>query len=234
MLAKDCSVPYLEAFHAAAHTVACNPLEMQPTPMKHGLWLAVAVCLLLPMPLIAQAANDAATLNAGDAVRIEVWRQPELSGEFEVTGSGVVGHPLYRQISVTGLPIDEVESAIEGFLVGFEASPQFVVEALFRIAVGGEVRQPDVYSLRPETTVSQAIALAGGPTERGRLERVVVRRDGRERSIDLTDPANELREMQVRSGDQIVVQRRTDIFREYIAPTASIVAAVATVLRLFR
>ena len=201
--------------------------------LRSALVLGALVALTLPAPLPAQSAERNASLNPGDAVHIQVWRQPELSGEFEITGAGTVAHPLYREVVVTGRSISEMEAELGRFLTRYESSPQFVVEALFRIPVAGEVRQPDVYSLRPETTVSQAIALAGGPTQRGRLDRVVLHRGGEETRIDLTDPRNELREMTVRSGDQIAVERRTDVFREYIAPSASIIAAAATVLRLF-
>jgi polysaccharide biosynthesis/export protein VpsN len=200
------------------------------------LGMATAAILILPLlaPVTGSAQSDGTVaLSPGDAVQIQVWRQPDLSGEFEITGAGTIGHPLYRELTVAGRPFAEMESELRAFLARFDANPQFVVEPLFRIPVAGEVRVPDVYSLRPETTISQAIALARGPTERGRLDRVVLHRDGEEIRIDLTDPRNALREMTVRSGDQIVVERRVDVFREYIAPSASIIAAIATVARLF-
>jgi protein involved in polysaccharide export with SLBB domain len=171
-------------------------------------------------------------LRPGDMVRVQVWRQPEFSGEFEVTGAGMVAHPLYRVIRVADRPVEEVEAEFRTFLLGFVEDPSFVVEGFVKIAVGGQVRIPDVYPLRPETSVAQAIALAGGPTDRGDMARVIIRRGNEAYTLDLQSPDTRLREIQVRSGDEIIVQRKSDWFRDYIAPSASVVAATATILSI--
>jgi polysaccharide biosynthesis/export protein VpsN len=211
---------------------------MPERPVRPGstrsLVLLVAALLLVPGAGYAQASFSdlPAVLGSGDVLRVEVWRQPEFSGEFEVTMGGSIAHPLYRGIGVAGRDLDAVEEDIRAFLQEFVGEPNLVVEGFVRISVGGEVRQPDVYPLRLDTSVARAVALAGGPTDRGAWDRVVVRRGGEELRLDLTDPATHLRELEVRSGDEIVVERRRDIFREFVAPSASVVAAIATVLRL--
>ena len=133
----------------------------------------------------------------GDLLRIVVYRRPELSGELEVAPDSSLRHPLYKGLKVAGIPFPEAEERIRVFLHGFQAEPQFVVDPLYRIAVGGEVRQPNMYSLRPEMTVDQAIAVAGGPTERGRLNQIRIIREGRALSVDLT------RGSELRSGPGI-------------------------------
>lgn len=186
-------------------------------------------------PLVAQSstgAEDEAVLSSGDVIRITVWRRPELSGEFPVTSSGALNHPLYREVRVAGVPLPTVEERLESFLARLESNPQFSIQPLFRVAVGGEVRQPNLYSLPAETTVAQAVALAGGLTERGRLDRVRLVRNGETVVVDLTGTGAELTDATVRSGDQILVDRRTSFFREVIAPVASVTAAIASVLRL--
>lgn len=196
-----------------------------------SFWVLPLVLLLLPVGLAGQAPEsqgEGPTLQPGDRVRIVVWRQPELSGEFDVAPDGSITHPLFRQVRVADLPISAVEQRLRDFLERFEANPQFVVEPLLRIATAGEVRLPSLYSLPAGTTVAQAIITAGGPTEFGRLDRVRVVRGGEEIRGDLTDPADPLLEMPVHSGDQIVVGRRRAFFRDVIWPAATISGSLAT------
>ena len=174
--------------------------------------------------------SEEAMLAPGDMVRIEVWRQPELSGEFAIAADGSIRHPLYRDVQVAGVPLTTAEERLRSFLRQFETTPQFVISPLLAVAVGGEVRQPSLYTLPPEVTIAEAVARAGGPTERGRLSRVRLLRDGRELKLDLTQPDAELAQMPIRSGDQILIGRRRDIWRDYIAPAASVTGAVASVV----
>ena len=172
-----------------------------------------------------------ATLKPGDLVRIIVWRSEELSGDFEIAADGTIRHPLYRSVTAAGVPLDMLESRLRTLLARFESQPQFVVEPRLRVAISGEVRQPNLFSLSPELSIAQAIALAGGPTERGRLDEVRLLRGGRELILDLTRPAA-YGVMRVQSGDQIVVPRRRDTFRETVAPIAAVTAAAAAVLNV--
>ncbi len=197
---------------------------------------AVALGLCLSSTIAGQTPPPAEStgLRPGDAVRIAVWRSSELSGEFEIAGDGTIAHPLYRSVVAVGVPSPVLEQRVRARLIEFEANPQFVVEPLYRVAVGGEVRQPNLYSLRPEVTVLQAVARAGGLSERGRLDRVYLVRDGTRRTLDLVDPQANEADLRIRSGDQIYVQRRREVFREVVAPVASVVAAVASVYRALR
>ncbi|HEY8165953.1 MAG TPA: SLBB domain-containing protein, partial [Gemmatimonadaceae bacterium] len=95
--------------------------------------------------------------------------------------------------------------------------------------VAGEVRAPNLYSVPPETTIAQAVALAGGVTDRGRLDRVRVVRAGREIVVDLTRPDASAAQLQIRSGDQIAVARGTNVFRDVVSPVAGVVGALAAI-----
>ncbi len=213
------------------------PLSVPGSWLRSSALLLVAMFLALASPVEGQELGPGfldvpPVLGAGDLIHIQVWRQPEFSGEFEVSGDGTIAHPLYRQIRAAGRLVHEVEADVRAFLTQYLEAPNFVVEGFFRIGVAGEVRQADVYPLRPETTITRALAVAGGPTERANLRRVAVRRNGELHHLDLTSPDHSLRELQVRSGDEIVVERRRDIFREYVAPSASVIAAAATLISL--
>jgi polysaccharide export outer membrane protein len=199
-------------------------------------------CALAPgVPLHAQAfvspapetpAPGATMLAPGDAVRITVWQQPDFSGEFVVAPDNSVAHPLYRSLKLGGVPLSQLDERVREFLERYEATPHFVVEPLFRIAVGGEVRQPSVYTVRPGTTIAQSVALAGGPTEQGRRDRVVLVRYGREMVVDLTRPDTGLAPSPIRSGDEVLVPRQRHLFRELIGPAFTVLGATAAVINV--
>jgi len=207
--------------------------------MKAYLWTTAYVALLvLPNESAAQASApqsfrssmDTAALAPGDMVRITVWRKAELSGEFIVTGRGTIAHPLFREVQVVGIPLNTVESRLRVLLEKYEANPQFVVEPLLRVAVGGEVRLPNLYNLAPETSVSQAVALAGGATERGHRDRVRLVRAGSDIVVDLRRADVTGAGMPIRSGDQITVERTSAVFRDYIAPTIGLLGGIASIM----
>jgi polysaccharide export outer membrane protein len=141
-------------------------------------FLAVFTVLAGSTSARAQDPSEITQMNPGDQVRITVWRKPEMSGDFTVGGNGTILHPLYREVSVIGVPLTTVEERLRTYLTRYETNPQFVIQPLVRIVVGGEVRSPNILSVPPETTIAQAVALGGGPTERGRLDRVNVIREG--------------------------------------------------------
>lgn len=192
---------------------------------------AVALLSLAPINVGAQGAADLSGvfLTPGDAIRIEVWRNKELSGEFPIAADGSITHPLYKELKVAGIPLPEVENRIRTFISRYEATPTFVVTPLLRVIVGGEVRQPNILSVPPGTTVAQVLAMAGGPTERGRLDRVQVRRQTGSRTLNITGPDATDARLEVHSGDMIIVGRRSNVIQEMITPASSILAALAAV-----
>jgi polysaccharide export outer membrane protein len=192
------------------------------------LLLLVSVFLCWSIPARAQEP----VLSPGDVVRISVWRKPDLSGDFPVAEDSTVANPFYSSVKVAGVPISVAQERVRRYVEQFETSPRVLVEPLLRVTVGGEVRIPNLYTLRPETTVSQAVALAGGPTERGQLSRVQVVREGRVDMLDLTDPAPSTGAQRVRSGDQILVSRRNNLVRDYLFPSGGIVAALVGLMNL--
>ncbi len=193
--------------------------------------LAIAAATGAPDAAAQTPVRASATLEPGDLVRIIVWRSEELSGDFEIAADGTIRHPLYRSVTAAGVPLDMLEQRLRTLLSRFDAQPQFVIEPRLRVAISGEVREPNLFSLSPELSIAQAIALAGGPTERGRLDQVRLLRDGREIILDLTRPAS-YGAMRIRSGDQIVVPRRKDTFRDTVAPIAAVTGAAAAVLNV--
>ena len=210
---------------------------MHPSPRILALAaIAATLAMVVPAPVAGAQAfaplRSVGTLRPGDVMRVTVWRRPELSGEFVVATNGALAHPLFRTLVVAGVPLDSVEERLRALLERYEVNPQFVVEPLLRIAIGGEVGRPNLYTLHPETSVSEAIALAGGPTERGRSDQVRLTRNGQPILLDLTRPDGGHALMRLVSGDQLVVERRRSMFREYIAPAITVTGATAAILNV--
>ena len=192
----------------------------------------IAVLALLPFQAGAQE-TSAGGLAPGDQIRIIVWRNPELSGDFFVAADGTVTHPIYREVQVTGVPMATVEERLRIFLTRYTTNPQFVVMALVKIVVGGEVRGPNLYSVPPQTTITQAIALAGGVTESANLRKVRIFRDGQEIVVDLTRADEKTGLLQIRSGDQILISRNRNIFRDVVGPVASMMGLLVGIANIF-
>ena len=186
--------------------------------------------LALACAVPAAAQDTIAAVRPADVVRLSVWRMPEFTGEFPVAPDGSILHPLLTEVRVVGRTRDDVRNQLRQVLLRYEREPQFVFDYLFRVAVTGEVRLPNLYSLPPETSIAQALAAAGGVSEFGRLHDVRLIRGGRELVLDLRNPSPDVMEMRVRSGDQIRVLRRGSSARDFIGLGAGLVAAVASVI----
>jgi polysaccharide biosynthesis/export protein VpsN len=194
--------------------------------------LCLAIVALLSASTAGAQSSESQGLAPGDQIRITVWRKPEMSCDCTVSGNGSIIHPLYRDVQVVGVPLSTVEERLRTFLARYEQNPQFVIQPLVRIVVGGEVRTPNIYSVPPETTIAQAIAIAGGPTDRGNLREVKVIRDRNEIKFDVSRPESDAGVLQIRSGDQILIGRRGRSAIEYIAPVTSSIAAVAAIISI--
>jgi len=192
---------------------------------------------LLARPVLSQESPSRAgqaVLNPGDSVRIVVWRKPEFSGDFVVAPDGSITHPLYRAVRVGGVPFSAAEANVRRFLTGFEENPQFVMEPLIRVAVSGEVNRPSVFAIRPETTIGEALARAGGANQFGARNRVRVLRFGaagqqEQLTLNLISSSSTDWGVPVRSGDQIIVDRKKSFTRDILLPALGIFGSIASV-----
>ena len=134
----------------------------------------------LPSDLAAQSAGEY-RLGLGDRLRVNVHGERDLSGEFQVTGAGVVTMPLIGDMPAVGLTARELEANIvRGLSNGYLRNPSVSVEVYeFRpYFVLGEVGKPGRYPTLEGTTIVAAIATAGGYTYRADKRRIYIRRAG--------------------------------------------------------
>jgi polysaccharide export outer membrane protein len=201
--------------------------------MRRIISLLALVLAALALPRGARAQAEPTYLQPGDQIHLVVFRQPEFTGDFMVSAEGTIQHPLLADVSVVDASRSVIRERLRAALARYERDPSFVFDFLYRVAVWGEVRQPNLLRLPPQTTIAEAIAAAGGATENAALNRVFLRREGRETQVDLQGGADGAG-MRIRSGDQIRVPRRANVLRDYVGPFASMVGAVAAVAAVLR
>lgn len=129
-------------------------------------------------------------LGPGDKVRVVVFEEPQLSGEFTVANDGDVAIPLIGDVKAGGHSISAFGYAVEEKLTasGLVKAPKVSadVTAYRPFYVLGEVNKPGQYSYAIGMTVTKAVATAGGFTYRANHDTIYVTREGAAQEIPLT------------------------------------------------
>ncbi len=189
---------------------------------------ALLIPLLLLFAALAHAQSDSRVdyrIGPGDAVRIQVFQQPDLTVEARVSENGVISYPLIGVIRIGGLSPTEVERLIAQRLTegNFLKSPQVTLNVTqFRsqqVSVLGNVAKPGRYAL--ETTgmrLSEVLSMAGGVTPTGADQVILMTmRGGRMQrmEIDLVEmfTVGDLsRDVPLVAGDVIFVDRAPQFY----------------------
>ena len=146
-------------------------------------------------------------LGAGDRLKVTIFNEPDLSGEFEVDGSGSMALPLVGNVSVGGISLRELEELlVNKYKDGYLLKPRIGVEILnFRpFFILGEVNKPGSYPYVSGLTVINAIALAGGYTHRAKTNTTIITRGNGDNKTELK--AND--DTMVLPGDSLFVAER--------------------------
>lgn len=147
-------------------------------------------------------------LGAGDKIRVIVFGEDDLGGEFIVDDTGLVQLPLLGQAQATGLTVHQFEEGIASRLLqlGYLTNPHVSVEVEnYRpFYILGEVNKPGEYPFVTGMNLLNAIALAGGYTYRADESVIYIRRNGS--SQEEKYPANE--STKINPGDILRVGER--------------------------
>jgi protein involved in polysaccharide export with SLBB domain len=191
-----------------------RPLPAGPRPARRGTrrsWAAAALSLLLATTLAAQegpATDPGDVLRPGDVVRLRIWMEPELSGDFPVGEQGIVVLPRIGPVATGGEPAGVLRERVVAAYAAFLAHTSIDVILLRRVQVLGAVRNPGLYHVDPSMSLGDVLALAGGTTTHGRIDRVALMRGGHRVPAELS-PTTAVAGSSIRSGDQLRVPEKS-------------------------
>ena len=163
-----------------------NPFRLSARMAAIGIAAMLTACAS-GAPIETRSASDtlqvsraakAYTLGTGDQVRITVFGQADLSGEFEVDGSGSISLPLIGQVSAIDQTTPSLEQTITTRLAdGFLREPRVSAEVInYRpFYILGEVGAPGEYPYTSGISVLNAVASAGGFTYRANKKVVYIK-----------------------------------------------------------
>ena len=185
-----------------------------------NLLLLVLQVVMLCAPLAAVAQEPAGEsmpaagssdfsyqLDYGDRIKISVFNQPDLSGEYTLDGDGRFSMPLIGTVEAAGMTPAELEAhLVSRYMPDYLVNPRIFVQVLnYRpYYLIGEVRGTGAFPYRAGMTYMQAIAIAGGFTYRAKQDHVFVIRGDDEEQNEIKLGVDE----KVQPGDIIRVAER--------------------------
>lgn len=146
-----------------------------------------------------------------DAVEIDIWHQPELSGKYFVDLDTTLNLPLVGTLPVKDIPIDSLQRLLVSRFQSYYGDIYLNVTCHYRINVFGEVKLPGNYYLKSNDNLAHLLAQAGGPTDNGDLGRIRIVNVGRERTVNfgrILKSGKNIDELSLEPGDVVIVPRR--------------------------
>ena len=153
-----------------------------------------------------------------DVIDISVWKSPELSLSIIVRPDGMISLPLIGEVRADGQTPTELKEEIQTKLKEFKQEP--IVSIIVKesnsksIFITGEILRPGKYPLRSDTTITQAIALAGGFSQWANKDKIIIIRksalnpEGNRITIkysDIVAGTNLRANIMLRPGDTVIV-----------------------------
>ena len=159
----------------AIWAVACSVLVVLniAVPLAHPVFaqeMDNSARIRRPAPPSTGSQSDPSyRLGAEDQLRISVWDNKELTLDLVVRPDGKISMPLLQDVPAEGLTAGQLATNIEESLSAYILNPQVTVIVLQvnspKYYIIGYVARPGTFPLRGDTSVLQALALAGGMTQ---------------------------------------------------------------------
>lgn len=178
---------------------------------------------------VASADNNSPTtaLRPGDVLRLKIWLEPDLSGDYAIDESGQATLPRLGPTVVTGIPANQLRDQLVQRYREYLNNPSIEIVPLRRVSIIGSVAKPGIYPLEPSVTLGDAANIAGGATNDSKRNNVELTRGGAHYSYDLrSDPAKA--SLPLASGDQVYVPQRSWLSRNATWFVSTLVAVGGT------
>jgi polysaccharide biosynthesis/export protein len=126
-------------------------------------------------------------IGAQDIVRIDVWKEPEITRTIPVRPDGKISLPLMNDVQASGLTAMQLAGNIREGLTKYITNPQVTVTVMEinsrRVFLTGEVGHPGALSFLPNMTALQALSSAGGFTSFAKTTKIYILRREEGRSV---------------------------------------------------
>jgi polysaccharide export outer membrane protein len=156
----------------------------------------------------AQRTNNDYRFGPGDKLRVTVYGEDDLSGEFQIDGAGFIRLPLIGQMKAAGSTAHELETQVaqtldDGYLADARVAIEVTTYRPFYII--GQISKPGEYPYVSNMSALNAVALAGGFTEKAVETTLYVRHEGETEEHEIT--VNEM--TRIEPGDVLRVPETT-------------------------
>jgi polysaccharide export outer membrane protein len=168
-----------------------------------------------------------------DVLEISFTFSPEFNQTVTVQPDGYIVMPGLTQLSAEGMTIPDLQLAVSHGYVGVLHDPEVTIVLKDfdkpSFIVGGEVNHPAKYELRSDMRVTEAVAIAGGFTQRAKHSQIVLFRRVSDELVEslllnvkaMLASRNLAEDIHLRPGDFLFVpQNQISKIKQYL-PTSS-------------
>jgi polysaccharide export outer membrane protein len=167
-------------------------------------------------PQAAGATDPTYVIGTDDVLAIVFWELPSHGAEVAVRPDGKITLPLLNDVQAAGLTPDQLRTSITTASAKFIRDPNVsvIVKAINsrKVFVTGQVNKPGPYPLTAPTTVLQMLALAGGPSDFAKKNKIAVMRTENGQTTSLKFNYNDViqgkkldQNVMLKPGDTVVV-----------------------------
>lgn len=167
--------------------------------------------LLTTLSIFLSLDSYAQKINPGDGIRLSFLDIKDvITGDYYIQPNGLINLPIIGAINTSNKDFKEIKAEIESRYDSLYKDPHLSVNALFRINILGEVRNPGFYYVSDSEKFTAILAFAGGTTETADLDNIKLIRNFNEIEINVEDiirEGNTATDFGLQSGDQVFVPR---------------------------
>jgi len=171
--------------------LAPETVKIEPTPIIYKTTPTPVVLPVVKTEAVGPPNSDADIIDVGDKLNIRVYKEPDLSGVFNVTASGKINYPILGEVYARSLSLDELKQFFFNKLNGtYVKNPQIeitIAESPTKsVSVLGQVTKPGNYILTHQLTILRLISQNGGfaPEAATSIVRIVrSHKDGKKETV---------------------------------------------------
>lgn len=201
-------------------------MKLMRIPTLRACALALGIAIALPgcthtaQPVTLPPPYDTTALGVGDVFELRIVGEDKVPVQFKVASDGTVMLPLVKRVTVAGLEPQKIEDVVvtklkdDGLLTDPVVTVKVVEYNSKRVEIIGEVQKSGSFPLEPKMSLMRLIALAGGFNAMAKKDKVSIRRQMRDGTVQAAEVnvedimGNLIPDVPLQAGDSISVPQR--------------------------